>query len=689
MSEENDEVEIGETGLEKTMSSEETTQEPKVNMIFNTVDEVLDFYKKYANRVGFPMKKRSSKKGDCGELKYVTLSCSRSGIPQSTASNVLKPYPSIKCNCKAQLRAGICLDGRWKVNSVKLDHNHGLNPNNARYFRMNRAISSYMKRKIEVNDRAGIRVNKNYNSMVVEAGEHENMSFMEKDCRNYINKVRRLQLGEGDATAIQKYFLKMQAQNANFFYAIDLDESGRLRNVFWADSRSRAAYEEFGDAITFDTTYLTNKYDMPFAPFVGVNHHGHSILLGCGLISSEDTDTFVWLFKVWLACMSGLAPCGIITYQDRAMKNAIEIVFPNTRHRWCLWHIMKKLHEKLKSYKHYESIKFALENIVYDSLTNIEFEDRWKEMIEKYELQSNDWLRGLYDERRRWVPSFVKGSFWAGMSTTQRSESMNAFFDDHVNSKTTLKQFVEQYENALMTKVEKENQADYKSSSADIQCSTHYFMEKQAQGVYTIAKFKEFQNELTGKMYCEVVDTKEDGVFLKYQISEDMIIAGKKKSVNFTVIFHEFDSEVKCNCSKFEFRGILCRHAIYVLIKHKMDLIPDKYILRRWRKDVTRRHTKIKISYNESNATLEAHQCDKMQKTFDEIKELAADSEEKCVIVMAWMQKLKEQLSNHDNVCGSTQPIPKSPTGRSFDNCVNEISNSKKILTLLAVRSKG
>ncbi|BBH00026.1 polyol/monosaccharide transporter 5 [Prunus dulcis] len=137
---------------------------------------------------------------------------------------------------------------------------------------------------------------------------------------------------------------------------------------------------------------------------------------------------------------------------------------------------MKKLHEKLKSYKHYESIKFALKNILHDSLTNTEFEDRWKEMLEKYELQSNDWLRGLYDERRRWVPSFVKGSFWAGMSTTQRSESMNAFFDDHVNSKTTLKQFVEQYENALMTKVEKENQADYMSSSANIRCSTHYFM---------------------------------------------------------------------------------------------------------------------------------------------------------------------------------------------------------------------
>ncbi|CAB4294300.1 unnamed protein product [Prunus armeniaca] len=54
MSEENDEVEIGETGLENTMSPEETTQEPKVNMIFNTADEELDYYKKICKSSRFP-----------------------------------------------------------------------------------------------------------------------------------------------------------------------------------------------------------------------------------------------------------------------------------------------------------------------------------------------------------------------------------------------------------------------------------------------------------------------------------------------------------------------------------------------------------------------------------------------------------------------------------------------------------
>ena len=67
-------------------------------------------------------------------------------------------------------------------------------------------------------------------------------------------------------------------------------------------------------------------------------------------------------------------------------KKIIEIAFPNTRHRWCLWHILKKSPEKLKSYKEYKSITLHLHNIVCDSLTIDEFEERWHGMIEKYNL---------------------------------------------------------------------------------------------------------------------------------------------------------------------------------------------------------------------------------------------------------------------------------------------------------------
>ena len=47
--------------------------------------------------------------------------------------------------------------------------------------------------------------------------------------------------------------------NDGLYYVMDMDDDARLQNVFWADARSRTAYEFFGDVITFDTTYLTNR----------------------------------------------------------------------------------------------------------------------------------------------------------------------------------------------------------------------------------------------------------------------------------------------------------------------------------------------------------------------------------------------------------------------------------------------
>ena len=47
------------------------------------------------------------------------------------------------------------------------------------------------------------------------------------------------------------------------------------------------------------------------------------------------------------------------------------------------------------------------------------------------------------------------------MSTTQQSESINEFFDGYVYHETTLKEFVEQYDNALAKTVVNENTEDF------------------------------------------------------------------------------------------------------------------------------------------------------------------------------------------------------------------------------------
>lgn len=572
---------------------------PEVGMKFRSVDEIYEIYKKYAYRVGFPIRRRSSRKGKNGVIRNVAFTCGREGNRSRGATTSLKPSATSQTGCKARLNATADAFGVWRVTTVELQHNHEISPSKSRMYRCNRQLTENVKRKIELNDTAGIPLHKSYNSIVVEAGGYENMTFIEKDCRNFIDKVRRLRLGKGDAIAIHAYFAKKTNQSHGFYFSIDYDEDGRLKNVFWADNRCRLAYKEFGDAVTFDTTYLTNKYDMPFAPFVGVNHHGQSTLLGCGLIGGEDTDTFVWLFKAWLDCMDNKPPKGIITDQDRAMQNAIEIVFPNTRHRWCLWHILRKLPEKFGYHKEKYSIFKDIHNSTYESLNPEEFVQSWVAMVDKYTLHENDWLSGIFKERSWWVPCFVNTSFWAGISSTQRSESMNAFFDGYVHSKTSLKQFVEQYERALRSKVDKEFQADFRSFSQMIPCVSAYDIEKQFQASYTMDKFIEFQEEITRLMYCKVICGLEESKGTKFKVCEDVEFKGKIiKQRTVDVQFEIEQCEIVCSCHSFEFRGILCRHAVLVLLCKDVRSVPQKYILRRWKRDANRLYTWVKVNYD-------------------------------------------------------------------------------------------
>ena len=65
---------------------------------------------------------------------------------------------------------------------------------------------------------------------------------------------------------------------------------------------------------------MTNRYNLPFAPIVGISGHGHTLIFGCAFISDKTTDTFKWLFEAFLESMGGKHPKTIITDQDQAMR---------------------------------------------------------------------------------------------------------------------------------------------------------------------------------------------------------------------------------------------------------------------------------------------------------------------------------------------------------------------------------
>lgn len=89
---------------------------------------------------------------------------------------------------------------------------------------------------------------------------------------------------------------------------------------------------------------------MVFGPFTGIDNHKSCTTFGSCLIGKEDVPSFEWVFKAFLKAMGGKEPSCLITDQDPAMDIAFRNVFKSTRHRFCMWHITKKIPDKLGNF---------------------------------------------------------------------------------------------------------------------------------------------------------------------------------------------------------------------------------------------------------------------------------------------------------------------------------------------------
>ncbi|KAK9944460.1 hypothetical protein M0R45_010028 [Rubus argutus] len=280
-------------------------------MEFDSDLSAYSFYLEYGKITWFAASKIACRRSKA-TLEWVEakFACTRYGTKRKTDAR--NPRPCMKIDCKAMLHIKRRQNGKWLVENFVKEHNHELSPDNVHYFPCYRKIAAGDEHNISTLHSVGVKASKIFAALAKQYGGYQNIGFLEKDMRNLLDKQRRLELESGDAKAMLEYFTSMQQVNPDFFYAVDLDEEQRLRNVFWVDAKGREDYKIFGDVISFDTTYITNKYKMPFAPFIGVNNHFQSALLGCALLADETTSTFVWLMETWVRAMGGRAPDAIL-----------------------------------------------------------------------------------------------------------------------------------------------------------------------------------------------------------------------------------------------------------------------------------------------------------------------------------------------------------------------------------------
>ncbi|CAI9294924.1 unnamed protein product [Lactuca saligna] len=320
-----------------------------------------------------------------------------------------------------------------------------------------------------------------------------------KQCADVLSEQRKQYKGK-EFYGVIKHFQDKALVDLNQYFVVDLFEDGSPRNTFWADGRSRDAYLKFGDVVVFDVTYMTNKFKMPFSPFVGVNHHGQSILFGGALLENENEETFQWLFEHFLKCMFNKYPSAIITDQYRAM----------------------------------------------------------------------------------------------GMTTCGQSESIHSFFfDEFVNSKTMLNEFVVQYDKAVASRRAVEEDEDFKTMNSKAVLSSVHPIEAKSGDCYTRKIFEDLKKwNLTHETLSKCTEE------IKYRVGKVNVDRAHWR----LVIFHlKNQVNVTCSFAKFETYGILCKHCLYVMKKRHVQTLPNHYILPRWTLDSRFKVSTCSIGLDEMN----------------------------------------------------------------------------------------
>ncbi|XP_031102058.1 protein FAR1-RELATED SEQUENCE 5-like [Ipomoea triloba] len=468
--------------------------------------------------LGYCFWQSTTRKGRDGGVVLKQVVCSREGFKKSssstsstTQSNVVKRRRlTNRVGCKAKVVFKVIPNGCYRVHFFEEHHTHSMCSIIAKQFlKVNRNLDAGHQLFVASCVRANIGPTRSYRLFKEIVGEYSNVGATGVDFKNFKRDLMAYILN-GDAQLFIDTLFKRRELCEAFGFEYDVDDGDQLSRVFLA---GHSIQEEF----------FFVWYNLVFVPFTGIDNHKRCITFGAGLLTKEDIDSYVWLLESFKKIM-GHDPICVVTDQDPAVKVAVAQVFGASKHRFCMWHIMCKVGEKVGPVLSKDEVfRRKLNGIVWDnSLDPNAFELRWNHIMEEYGLGDNGWFRYLFESRTFWAPPYFHDDFMAGLvRTTSRSESQNNFFGSFSNGHSSLVEFLVHYDTAIGAQrhAQAKLNADYEACFPVLK--TPLALERHAVAVYTISIFYDIQEKICSACFsCQVVSLTDIDGCVSYVIKD-------------------------------------------------------------------------------------------------------------------------------------------------------------------------
>ncbi|XP_022032748.1 protein FAR1-RELATED SEQUENCE 5-like [Helianthus annuus] len=351
----------------------EASSTPVVGMQFSSVEQAYVFYQTYA------------KLAEGHKPLFIDDAHSKSRKPYKTRNR-----GTIRTGYKAQLMICSVDESSFTVKKFVDGHNHKfVCPQDIHMLPTYKKLSEVQEEMIWELGTLNLGPVKAFHIMRKRYGGFEKVGTTVDDCKNFRTRSNSY-IGEYDADMVINRLTDKKEYLVDFSFEYSVDEDKRLTSLFWVVWLCKRNFMEFGDVISFDATFKTNKYKMVFIRFTGIDNHCRNVTLGAGLLVSESTESYKWLLNS-LVNSFGRQPKVVVTDQEPAMKQAIEGVFTTSRHRLCMWHIMKKMADKVgHELCNNEEFKRKMCDIIWsDSIEPGVFERQWKLVMIDFEFMNH------------------------------------------------------------------------------------------------------------------------------------------------------------------------------------------------------------------------------------------------------------------------------------------------------------
>ncbi|XP_076882309.1 protein FAR1-RELATED SEQUENCE 5-like [Bidens hawaiensis] len=308
---------------------------PVKGMRFSSIDQAFDFCCEYAKKDGFGARKGGSYvHGGVLKTKYFTC-CKEGHKPakmydsKGDCNESSKPYykrrkrPTIRCGWRAHIQLK-SVDGYFfEVDDFVEGHNHILVADSDMQFVLSAGKLTHVQEEaIYELSNMNLGPVKAFNLMRTQYGGFEKVGATKDDCKNFKQGLN-FYIGEYDVEMIVQRLCAKKTFSSDYCFEYDVNDDRELIRMFWADETLKSNYLAFGDIISFDATFKSNKYKMVFVPFMAIDNHCRSVTVGAGLLASETIESYTWLLQMLLKSF-GHAPKVVVIDQDPAMNSCEE-----------------------------------------------------------------------------------------------------------------------------------------------------------------------------------------------------------------------------------------------------------------------------------------------------------------------------------------------------------------------------